>query len=120
MIAVLAATLSDASHAAGEATETIAVHASMTGAGGIYGAAFADGARLAVDEANLAGGMGQLTLQVFEDHSTTDGASAAAQQIVDSDALGGGWANAYHRLAGRWPDLRPGRDRGDRRDRARR
>ena len=85
--AVLTVALIDPAGAADPAPSTIPVHTSLTGPGAFYGIAFAEGARLAVEEANAASRFTRLTLDVLDDHSSDSDARALAEQIGASGAL---------------------------------
>jgi ABC-type branched-subunit amino acid transport system substrate-binding protein len=65
----------------------IALHVSLSGSSQFAGRALLDAAQFAVDEANAAGASPRFELEVFDDHSTVDGAHSAAAAIVASDAL---------------------------------
>lgn len=69
------ACLAGAAHA-----HRIAFSNSLSGYGALYGRPTLDGAQMAADEAHV-------TLDVHDDHSTAEGAQAAAREIVASDAL---------------------------------
>jgi hypothetical protein len=64
----------------------IAVAVSQTGFGETAGQPALNAARLAIDEANAAGGL-PVTLLTYDDMSTADGARAAARRAVADGAL---------------------------------
>ena len=68
-------------------TVTIAVPVSRSGAAMTVGEPVLDAARLAVDEANAAGGTPRLAIEAFDDRSSDDGAREAARRIVAGEAL---------------------------------
>jgi ABC-type branched-subunit amino acid transport system substrate-binding protein len=64
----------------------IALAASLTGVGSIYGTSVVNAAHLAVEDSDAAGGP-RIELSVSDDQSTDEGARKIARQIVGSDAL---------------------------------
>lgn len=69
-------------------TVKIAVAVSLTGASNVFGVPALDGARLAVDEANVEGLGPHLDLEAFDDASDPDKGRDIAEKVAASDAHG--------------------------------
>jgi branched-chain amino acid transport system substrate-binding protein len=76
-----------ASASAQTSTVKVAVPTALSGSGEFAGRAMLEAVRFALDEANAEGKGPRVELDVVDDHSSEEGARAAARQIVASDAL---------------------------------
>jgi branched-chain amino acid transport system substrate-binding protein len=70
-----------------QSTLKIAVIMSRTGPSQPAGLSVIDAVRMAVDEANAGGETPPVTTEVYDDHSTDDGAREATKQAIASDAV---------------------------------
>ncbi len=86
-VAVLGFMLAAVASAGAQQTAKIAVVLSVTGATASVGSPELDGVRLAVEEANAAGGGPTIQLDVHDDTSNLDTGRKLAQQIGAGDAL---------------------------------
>jgi ABC-type branched-subunit amino acid transport system substrate-binding protein len=83
-------------------TVKIAVAVSLTGASNVFGVPALDGARLAVDEANVEGLGPHIDLEAFDDTSDPDKGRDIAEKVAASDANG----SLYPSQIARWPRAR--------------
>ena len=87
LLAALAAPLLLAPPALAQSSVKIAVIMSQTGPSVTAGLPVIDAVRLAVDEANAGDETPRVEFEVYDDHSTEDGAREAAKQVIGSDAV---------------------------------